>query len=240
MLRNVEDEYAVAARALVSCRAGESIAEQVHEQPTADLLGSLRRQDEELLEALEDSLAEHAQAVAAAANGRRLPQGNGGGRSEAVTRTVRTAADRLQDAVRTGSRRARGAAEGAVREMPRATRMAQEVQGAVTREEDLPITRFSQLSIDEIQRQLRTLSQTELTVIEGYEHTHANRPGVLEAIEQLRGSEPWAGYHAMDPDQIAAQLQNVASSVARQVLEYERRHHRREKVISAAEARVPG
>ncbi|MGJ3561607.1 hypothetical protein ACR6C2_38475 [Streptomyces sp. INA 01156] len=38
----------------------------------------------------------------------------------------------------------------------------------MTREEELPILRFSQLSVDEIQQQLRTLSQSDLTVIEGY------------------------------------------------------------------------
>jgi hypothetical protein len=42
----------------------------------------------------------------------------------------------------------------------------------------------------------------------------------------------------MDPDQITAQLQDVPSSMAEQVLEYERSHRRRETVINAAEARV--
>jgi flagellar motility protein MotE (MotC chaperone) len=122
--------------------------------------------------------------------------------------------------------------------MPDTTRMAQEVQGAVTRESELPIPRFSQLSIDDIKQQLRTLSQSDLTVIEGYERAHANRPGVLDTIEQLRGSEPWDDYDTMNPDKITTQLQNVPSSVARQVLEYERLHRRRQEVISAAEART--
>ncbi|PZG95462.1 hypothetical protein C1I97_26960, partial [Streptomyces sp. NTH33] len=70
----------------------------------------------------------------------------------------------------------------------------------------------------------------------GYERTHANRPGVLDAIEQLRGSEPWPGYDTMSPDEITARLQNVPAGVARQVLEYERRHRQRDTVISATEA----
>lgn len=122
--------------------------------------------------------------------------------------------------------------------MPEPTRMAEEVQGAVTREEELPIPRFSQLSADEIRQQLRTLSQSDLTVIEGYERTHAKRPGVLDAIEQLRGSEPWDGYDTMNPDRITAGLHDAPSSVARQVLEYEQRHRQHETVISAAEART--
>ncbi|MGX4694741.1 hypothetical protein [Streptomyces sp. JNUCC 63] len=236
LLRNAQDEYAVTARALAACRAGQSIAEEVHDKATADLLAALRRQDEELLERLEDSVVQNARAVAAAANG--FIQENGGGWADAAARAVRTITDRVQDVAQTGSRRARGAAEGAVREMPEPTRMAEEVQGAVTREEELPIARFSQLSVDEIQQQLRTLSQSDLTVIEGYERTHSNRPPVLDAIEQLRGSEPWPGYDTMDPDKITAQLQNVPASVARQVQEYERRHQQRQKVVSAAEART--
>ncbi|PWI04948.1 hypothetical protein DIZ27_42215 [Streptomyces sp. NWU339] len=236
LLKNAQDEYAVTARALAACRAGQSIAEEAHDQPTADLLAALRRQHEELLEQLEDSIAQNARAVAAAANG--FVQENGGTWADAAARTLRAAAHRVHDVAQTGGRRARDAAAGAVREMPEPTRMAEKVQGAVTREEELPIPRFSQLSVDDIQQQLRTLSQSDLTVIEGYERTHANRPPVLDAIEQLRGSEPWPGYDTMDPDKLTAQVQNVPAGIARQVQEYERRHQQRQKVISAAEART--
>ncbi|MET7738517.1 hypothetical protein ABZT02_45825 [Streptomyces sp. NPDC005402] len=188
LLRNTEDEYAVTARALAACRAGQSIAEAVHDQATADLLAALRRQDEELLAKLGETVAYRARAVAVASNG--FTQENGGGLADTVARTVRSAADRVQDAAQTGSRRARAAAQGAVREMPEPTRMAEAVRGAVAREEELPIARFSQLSIEEIQQQLRTLPQPDLTVIEEYERVHSNRPPVLDAIRQLRGSEP--------------------------------------------------
>ncbi|TLS40888.1 hypothetical protein FE633_39310 [Streptomyces montanus] len=241
LLRNTEDEYATAARALAVSRAGEVLAEQVQDQTTMDLLATLRRQNQELLATLEDSVAAQARSVAAAGNGNgfRPEQSGYAGLLEAATRTVLTAADRLRDAARAGGRRTRGAAEGAMREMPEATRVAEQVQGAVTREEDLPIARFSQLGADEIQRRLRSLSQSDLTVIEGYERSHANRPGVLEAIEQLRGNEPWPGYDTMEPSRIMDRLQNEPLSVARQVLEHERRHRRRQTIISAAEARVP-
>lgn len=238
LLENAEDEYAVAARALAACRAGESIAEQVHDQATADLLASLRRDDEELLNTLQDSVVQQARAVAAAANGQRPQQTTAGGLTDAAAQAVRATVDRLREAARTGGRRTRGAAEGVVREMPYPTRMAEEVQGAVTREQDLPIPGFSQLGVTGIHQHLRTLSQTELTVIEGYERTHANRPGVLNAIERLRDSEPWADYDVMDPDQITAHLHNVSSSAARHALEYEQSHRQREKIISAAGARV--
>jgi hypothetical protein len=116
--------------------------------------------------------------------------------------------------------------------------MAEEILGAVRREEDLPIPGFSQLSTDQIERRLRTLSQLDLTVVEGYERAHANRKRVLDAIEQLREEQPWVGYDAMGPDDIRASLQDASSNEARQVLEYEQRHRQRQDVIAAAEARL--
>jgi hypothetical protein len=113
--------------------------------------------------------------------------------------------------------------------------MAEQVEGAVTREEDLPIPGFSQLGVTDIQQRLRGLSQTELTVIEGYERAHAGRPGVLNAIEHLREAEPWADYDAMDPERITMHLHDVSDRVVRQVLEYERHHRQRDTVIDAAE-----
>ncbi|KUM67083.1 hypothetical protein [Streptomyces curacoi] len=238
LMRNAEDEYAAAARAMAACRAGEVLAEHVDDQPTADLLGSLRRQDEELLQELENSLTEHARAVASATNGYRPREGQGGGLADAAAQTVRTAFDRARDVAERGVRRARGAAEGAGREMPEPGPMAEEVLGAVRREEDLPIPGFSQLSTHQIERRLRTLSQLDLTVVEGYERAHAHRKRVLDAIEQLREAEPWTGFDAMDTAEITASLQDAPTGVARQVLEYERRHRQRQEVISAAEARV--
>ncbi|MFF9753774.1 AzlC family ABC transporter permease [Streptomyces sp. NPDC014344] len=54
----------------------------VHGQAAADLLAALRRQDEELLERLEDSVVGQGRAVAAAANGFRVE--NGGGWADAA------------------------------------------------------------------------------------------------------------------------------------------------------------
>ncbi|MEV5440728.1 hypothetical protein AB0K80_32700 [Streptomyces sp. NPDC052682] len=238
VMRNAEDEYAMAARALAACRAGEALAEQMDHQPTADLLAAVRRQDEELLRELEDSLTAQARAVAAARNGHG-PGANGDGRpGGAAAQTVWTALDRARDVARSGVRRVRGAAEGARREMPEPSPIAEEVLGAVRREEDLPVPGFSQLSTEQIERRLPTLSQLDLTVIEGYERAHARRKKVLDAIQRLRSAEPWTGYDAMGPAEITAGLEDAPSGVARQVLEYERRHRQRPEVVSAAKARL--
>jgi hypothetical protein len=238
LLRNTEDEYAATARALAACRAGEIVAEQVDDPATADLFGSLRRQDEELLQALQDRLAEQARTLVASADD--SGENRGGNLAGTTARTMRTTADRAREAVRGGGRRATGAAEGAAREMPAPGPMAEEVLGSVRSEEDLPIHGFSQLSTEQIRQRLRTLSQADLTVVEGYERAHGRRKGVLDAIERLREEEPWAGYDAMEARGITARLQDVPSEEAWRVREYEQRHRQRREVIAAAEARMPG
>jgi nucleoid DNA-binding protein len=236
LLKNAEDEYTIAARALATCRAGQSIAEQVHDGAAADLLASLRRQDEELLEALEDTVAEHARAVATTNGGRPAPAN--GGLTGVATRAVRTTADRLREAAQTGGQQTRRTAADAVREMPGVTRMAEEVQSAVTREEELPIPGYGRLTVTDITQRLRMLPQVDLIVVERYERVHANRPGVLNTIERLRGNQPWPGYDTTNPDQISTRLRTADPALARQVLDYEQRHQQRRTVITAAEQRA--
>ncbi|WP_128380033.1 hypothetical protein [Streptomyces cavernae] len=67
LLKNTEDEYTLTARAVATCRAGRSIAEQALDQAAIALLAELLRQDEEVLGKLQGSLAEYAEAVVAAA-----------------------------------------------------------------------------------------------------------------------------------------------------------------------------
>ncbi|MER5913853.1 hypothetical protein ABT124_26070 [Streptomyces sp. NPDC001982] len=234
LLRAAVDEYTAAARALATCQAGKDIAERLNDEESAGLLAVLGRQDEVLLETSEDNLARRARAVAAAAEGSRPPRGEAaeGGGVRAATARLRARFQRVTGGVG-------GPGGGAWRELPAAARVAEKVQGAMTREEALPVPGFSRLGVTEIQERLRGLSQTELTVIEGYERAHAGRRGVLDAIEHLRQAEPWAGYDVMDPERITLHLHDVSDDVVRQVLEYERHHQHRQRVISAARTRRP-
>ncbi|MFF4761048.1 hypothetical protein [Streptomyces sp. NPDC001292] len=231
LLKNTEDEYAAAARALATCQAGSDIAEQLHDPETADLLAVLRLQNEQLLEILKENLTRRARAAVTVGNDHRPPPAQADeGLLGAVMRTVREAVAQL---------RAHTVAD-TLRKTPAATPMAEEeLQGAVTREEDLPIPRYSRLDIPEIQQCLPSLSQAELTVLDGYERAHAGRHRVLNAIARLREAEPWAGYDVMDPERIKIHLHDVSDSLVRQVLEYERRHRQRNTVINAAEGASP-
>lgn len=60
LLKHAEDEYAAAARAVATCQAGENIAEQLNDRESADLLHMLRRQDEQLLESIEENVTQRA------------------------------------------------------------------------------------------------------------------------------------------------------------------------------------
>lgn len=230
LLKNTEAEYSITARALAVCRAGESIAERALDQAAADLLATLRHQDEELLATLEDSIVQHARATAAAGSGYRTQPG-GGGLPDAVTGTVRSAVTRVGKIAEDGARQAARTAKGAPGQTP------EEAEGPITREEEPPVLWYDHLSIANIIQRLPKLSQAELTALDSYERKHASRPDILNAIERLRGNEPWPGYDAMIPDQITARLQTAAPAEARQVLDYERRHRRRGTLVAIAKAR---
>lgn len=67
LLLIIESEYAATAHALAACRVGENIAALADDERAMDLLGALRRQDEELLDTLESGLDELAKALVDAA-----------------------------------------------------------------------------------------------------------------------------------------------------------------------------
>jgi hypothetical protein len=220
LLKNAEDEYAITALAVATCRAGESIAREVDDAVGAELLGSIRRHDEELLQALGGSLAEHATAVAAS---------NGGRSAERVGSTGTT------QAVRAGWSRLRETVAGAIRRLPGVTRMWSELKGAAVAEDELPIPIYGELTAIDVTDRLPHLSQAELATIEGYERAHAGRSTILNKIADLRGDEPWPGYDSMKADEIRILMHVADADLAQQVLDYERRHQERPIVTTAAE-----
>ncbi|MFB7577354.1 hypothetical protein ACFC1H_46680, partial [Streptomyces sp. NPDC056165] len=146
LLRAAVDEYTAAARALATCQTGKDIAERLNDQESAELLAMLGRQDEVLLETSEENLARRARAVAAAAEGPRPPRGEaaeGDSRLQAITRQVRAATAQLRALPQRATGRMRGPDGQAWREMTAATRVAEKVQGAMAREEALPVPGYS-------------------------------------------------------------------------------------------------
>ncbi|HEV2075061.1 MAG TPA: hypothetical protein VGR10_02370, partial [Thermoleophilaceae bacterium] len=121
------------------------------------------------------------------------------------------------------------------RRVPGVTQAEGEAKGAVASEEDLPITGYDSKNAGEIVARLGDLSQIDLGKIDAYERRHQNRTTVLQKIDSLRGSEPWAGYDEESVDEIAGKLSDEHADKADQVRDYERRHKNRTGVLEAAE-----
>ncbi|WP_329190316.1 hypothetical protein [Actinacidiphila glaucinigra] len=237
LLRNTEDEYTATARALAACRAGESIATLAQDDRAAALLSTLRRQDEQLLRELESSVEDQALALATTAAGDGHHPHGAAGIADVAVRTLRATAQRLQ-AVWTGggqggqsTARPAGDAERPAAKAPRA-------HAPMARTVDLPLADYDRLPVAEIIQRLRLFSQADLSMIEDYEREHGDRVGILNAIENLRGNQPWPGYDTMSPDQITARLRGAEPLLARQAMDYERQHRGRPDVISAAKQRT--
>ena len=99
--------------------------------------------------------------------------------------------------------------------------------------DDLPLPGYDRLNVGQIIARLPRLSQVELTAVESYERTHANRVDVLNKLRYLRGPEPVVGYDALEPAEIVAGLRHADEPTLKRVREYERKFHRREVVLRA-------
>ncbi|MGW1803050.1 hypothetical protein ACWCQN_46365 [Streptomyces sp. NPDC001984] len=222
LLKNAEDEYAVTALALAVCRAAERIAQEAEDAVSSELLSSIRRDDEETLEELADSLDQHAKAEVAAAVETTDGLGVGG----------------AAQAVREWSSWLRETAE----RMPGADRLQGAPRGALITEDELLIADYRRLGTKMIIDRLPHLTQTDLATVGAYERSHAGRPAVLSRIADLLGPVPWLGYDSMTAEEILKRLAEAEAHHARRVLDYERRHQARSTIFRAAERaaeRVP-
>ncbi|MGC9542510.1 hypothetical protein [Streptomyces sp. UG1] len=217
LLKNAEDEYAITALAVAVCRAAERIAQEAGDAVSAELLNSIRGDDEEALQELAESLEQHAEAAVAAAEAtERL---NGGGAARAVrdwSTWLRETAER----------------------MPGADRFLGAPEGALIAENELPIPDYRRLSTRMILDRLPHLSQSDLATVGAYERFHAGRSAVLGRVADLLGPVPWPGYDSMTADEIVKRIADAEPSHTRRVLDYERRHQARSTILRAAE-RVP-
>jgi hypothetical protein len=107
--------------------------------------------------------------------------------------------------------------------------------------DDLPLPGYDRLNVGQIVGRLHRLSQVELTAVDSYERTHADRVDVLNKLRYLRGPEPVVGYDALKPEEIVTGLRHADAPTLKLVREYERKFHRRDVVLRAlTEARHAG
>jgi hypothetical protein len=136
---------------------------------------------------------------------------------------------------------ARGATAGASRTTRQArkrpgvaTAERHRVKGADASTESLPISRYDELTAEEILAKLAELSQTDLAQVHAYERTHDNRSTVLTRIDALRDDEPWPGYDELTVEEIRTAIGDDDDR-ARAVRRYERAHKNRAGVMDAAD-----
>jgi hypothetical protein len=104
------------------------------------------------------------------------------------------------------------------------------------REDTLPLQNYDRQNAGAIAAKLSALTQDELRVIRDYEAQRGNRAIVLERIAELSTGEPWPGYDAQDVDELAAKAAQVDGDTAVRVMNYERAHQARARIIRAAAA----
>jgi hypothetical protein len=123
-----------------------------------------------------------------------------------------------------------------LRKIPGVAQLQGELKGAFAEEGDLPIGKYDQLTVGEINDKLPSLSQNELAQIDAYERSHESRKTVLSKVAALRGSEPWAGYDELTVDEVKKALGAIdAPAKLKAVGKYERAHKNRSTVIDATQ-----
>jgi hypothetical protein len=229
LLKNAEEEYGVTAFAVARCRAGGHIARQADDTAGSALFDSIRRDDEDLLEALGLTLEQRAEEVVAAAGS--SPAAGLTGAAHAVrsgASSVRQTAERWEheawDAARGAAERIAGAAR---------TARTQALRAAVVAQDQALIPDYDELDAKQIIDRLPQLAQADLAIIDAYERSHAARSPILSEIGELLGPVPWPGYEDMSAAQIRTRLRDGEPDLARRTLAYERRHLARATVIAA-------
>lgn len=109
------------------------------------------------------------------------------------------------------------------------------VERTVTDSDELAISDYDDLTVDDIAGRLKDLSQEDLRKIEQYETKNANRTTVLKRIEGLRTQEPWPGYDKLTVTEIKTELTHAPAARVAKVREYERSHKNRTSVIDLTE-----
>ena len=231
VLKNAKDAYATEALEIATYTALERLAVKVGDEQTAQLAGSIRADEERMLERIMREIPKLTDAVVRAEVE--------GEPSYEVTKTgaVDVAREVAHDVKRT-ARKAQTEVKGTARQARKVPGVAQvegQIKGAVASEEDLAIARYDSLSAEEIVSKLPELSQIDLAKIDSYERKNDNRTTVLSRVTALRRAEPWPGYDELTVAEIEAVLGEGDEQHVKDVVAYERTHKNRAGVLKAAE-----
>jgi ferritin-like metal-binding protein YciE len=234
VLKNAKDSCAAEALEIATYIVLERFARAVDDERTAELAASIRMDEERMLERLRAELPKLTDAVVRAEihGDPTYDLGTIGAvdairdTAEAVEGTVREAGD--------GARRASRQA----RKLPGVAQAEGEIKGMLASEDDLPIGGYDDLTAQETNAKLPSLSQIDLSKIDAYERREQNRTTILDKIGALRGDEPWLGYDEQNVSEITTALREADSDLVKRVREYEAAHKNRASVLKATERKL--
>ena len=234
VLKNAKDSCAAEALEIATYIALERFARAVDDDRTAELAASIRADEERMLERLHEELPKLTDAVVRAEiHGDPSYDLGTIGAVDAVKETADTVtqtAREVGDGARKASRQAR--------KVPGVAQAEGEIKGVLASEDDLPIAGYDQLTAEEINAKLPSLSQIDIAKIDGYERRTQNRTTITSKIDSLRGDEPWPGYDELNVSEITAVLREADDDTVENVRKYEAAHKDRAGVLKATERKL--
>jgi ferritin-like metal-binding protein YciE len=234
VLKNAKDSCAAEALEIATYIALERLAQAVDDERTAALAASIREDEERMLERLRAELPKLTDAVVRAEiHGDPTYDLGTIGAVDAIRDTadsVRETARDVGDGARRASRQAR--------KVPGVAQAEGEIKGMLASEDDLPIAGYDDLTAEEINAKLPSLSQIDAAKIDAYERRTQNRTTVTSKVESLRGDEPWPGYDEQNVSEITAALRAADADTVEKVRRYEPAHKNRASVLKATERKL--
>ncbi|MEA2138483.1 MAG: hypothetical protein QOG56_1633 [Solirubrobacteraceae bacterium] len=234
VLKNAKDSCAAEALEIATYIALERLAQAVDDERTAALAASIREDEERMLERLRAELPKLTDAVVRAEiHGDPTYDLGTIGAVDAIRDTadsVRETARDVGDGARRASRQAR--------KVPGVAQAEGEIKGMLASEDDLPIAGYDDLTAEEINAKLPSLSQIDAAKIDAYERRTQNRTTVTSKVESLRGDEPWPGYDEQNVSEITAALRAADADTVEKVRSYEPAHKNRASVMKATERKL--
>ena len=242
VLKNAKDACATEALEIATYTAIERLASAVGDGDTEALAGSIRADEQKMLDRILAEIPKLTDAVV-----RADIHGDG---SYDITKTgaadaARSATDNAEQTARDAGGKAEQTARDAASTVKRTARKARrvpgvaqaegQVKGALASEEDLAIAGYGKLNAAEIVEKLAGLSQVELAKIDSYERKNANRTTILSRASSLRGDEPWPGYDELSVSEIRSVLDEANEDRVKRARAYERAHKDRAGVIDVTD-----
>ena len=234
ILKNAKDSCAAESLEIATYIAIERLARALDDERTAELAVSIRQDEERMLERVQAELPKLTDAVVRAEIYGDPTYDLG---SIGAMDTMRGAADAVQETAREAGDGARRASRQA-RKVPGVAQAEGEIKGVLASEDDLPIGGYDDLTAEDVNAKLTSLSQIDLAKIDAYERRTQNRTTITNKIESLRGDEPWPGYDEQNVAEITRALRSADSDTVERVRRYEPAHKDRASVIKATERKL--